>query len=597
MWTEKHRSTGCLAPGVWGQVTRRGAAGEATSWWNAWPASWAGTSALRVRLLLAAVALAGCGEPSDSPTTIISPFADGSLDGPPPDDAATDRSEDSAGPGSDVATGADARLDADRPADAEAAPDRSLDADPDSEPPADADPDSEPPADADPESEPPADADPDSEPPVDAEPDADPSYPDVARDADPLPDALPPDAEVDASPDLAVDAAPDLAVDAAPDLAVDAEPDAVVWVLDATPDAEEDLAVDATRDAEEDLAVDGPPDASEDAAGPVCGDGVIEGPEACDPEAELPETCASLGFAFGELACEGSALVTHGCGRGISDAGGLLCFDERRVAECPVDGFPGQDAEHLTLAMDLRDEGDGTVRDGVTGLLWQLGRSERTEAQGSARSACSRLVLGGHDDWRLPTLDELVGLMDYGRSSLPAPFEGSGSWYWSVARGMGMYARHGTTALVLEGQLYTRCVRGPALGRHVYLAPGDGTVTDETTGRMWQQADDGVERTWSEALSFCAELDLGGHEDWRLPDVKELHSLLDQRVEPCIDAAAFPDTAAEGYWTSTSAARDLDGVRPTALEQAYVVHFVGCAVGWKTRRASFERTRCVRQPR
>ncbi|SLM27442.1 exported hypothetical protein [Desulfamplus magnetovallimortis] len=50
-----------------------------------------------------------------------------------------------------------------------------------------------------------------------------------------------------------------------------------------------------------------------------------------------------------------------------------------------------------------------------------------------------------------------------------------------------------------------------------YIDNGDGTVSDEGTGLMWQQRDDGVTRTWEDACQACEELELAGYDDWRRP--------------------------------------------------------------------------------
>ena len=60
----------------------------------------------------------------------------------------------------------------------------------------------------------------------------------------------------------------------------------------------------------------------------------------------------------------------------------------------------------------------------------------------------------------------------------------------------------------------------------------DGTVTDELTGLMWGQAPHGLAgnsggMNWSDALTFCNALSHAGHDDWRLPNVRELQSLID----------------------------------------------------------------------
>jgi hypothetical protein len=58
----------------------------------------------------------------------------------------------------------------------------------------------------------------------------------------------------------------------------------------------------------------------------------------------------------------------------VVDTGQAKCYDERaRVIGCPAAGrdLSGQDAQHAGHAPDYRDNGDGTVTDLVTGLMWQ----------------------------------------------------------------------------------------------------------------------------------------------------------------------------------------------------------------------------------
>jgi len=89
---------------------------------------------------------------------------------------------------------------------------------------------------------------------------------------------------------------------------------------------------------------------------------------------------------------------------------------------------------------------------------------------------------------------------------------------------------------------------------------GDGTVTDNTTGLMWQKQDDGEQRTWKEAMAYAKALALAGHTDWRLPTVAELVGIVDyRRHSPAIDTAVFPGTASSGYWSSSSYASSTDG--------------------------------------
>jgi hypothetical protein len=81
---------------------------------------------------------------------------------------------------------------------------------------------------------------------------------------------------------------------------------------------------------------------------------------------------------------------------------------------------------------------------------------------------------------------------------------------------------------------------------------GDGTVTDNVTRLMWQQAVPPVKMLYSAAAITCSDLVLAGHDDWRLPSLIELISIADLgRSDPAIDVVAFPSTPADSFWSST----------------------------------------------
>jgi len=81
---------------------------------------------------------------------------------------------------------------------------------------------------------------------------------------------------------------------------------------------------------------------------------------------------------------------------------------------------------------------------------------------------------------------------------------------------------------------------------------GDGTVTDNVTGLMWQQEDDDVRMDWYEAIDYCEALELAGHTDWRLPDEYEIQGIVDYgRIDPAIDTTYFPGTNSSYYWSSS----------------------------------------------
>ena len=87
----------------------------------------------------------------------------------------------------------------------------------------------------------------------------------------------------------------------------------------------------------------------------------------------------------------------------------------------------------------------------------------------------------------------------------------------------------------------------------------NGVVTDTVTGLMWQEPQAADKYAWADAICYCASLGLAGYNDWRLPTVIELVSIMDETIAsgPTINMAAFPSTAGGWYWTSVPLAGGL----------------------------------------
>ena len=106
-----------------------------------------------------------------------------------------------------------------------------------------------------------------------------------------------------------------------------------------------------------------------------------------------------------------------------------------------------------------------------------------------------------------------------------------------------------------------------------FIDNGDGTITDTSTGLMWQKATAPGTYTWEQALTYCENLTLpaGGYSDWRLPNRNELQSIVDySRYNPAIDTTFFPDTVASAYWSSTTYAYDTNDAWYRGLHNGYV---------------------------
>ncbi|MFT5659861.1 MAG: hypothetical protein ACI9TV_000494 [Sulfurimonas sp.] len=77
-------------------------------------------------------------------------------------------------------------------------------------------------------------------------------------------------------------------------------------------------------------------------------------------------------------------------------------------------------------------------------------------------------------------------------------------------------------------------------------------VLDTTTNLIWQDDATSATKTWKVSLDYCENLALGGYDDWRLPNIEELSSLIDYTVSvPTIDSL-FINTVSAGYWSSTT---------------------------------------------
>ena len=104
----------------------------------------------------------------------------------------------------------------------------------------------------------------------------------------------------------------------------------------------------------------------------------------------------------------------------------------------------------------------------------------------------------------------------------------------------------------------------------------DGTVVDRATGLMWARCPEGLYGTdcanggagiftWEAALTRARDSGLAGYTDWRLPNVKELASLVEERcISPAINLAVFPNTPSSYFWSASPAG---------ASNYVWVVHF------------------------
>jgi len=94
----------------------------------------------------------------------------------------------------------------------------------------------------------------------------------------------------------------------------------------------------------------------------------------------------------------------------------------------------------------------------------------------------------------------------------------------------------------------------------------DGTIFDAKSNLIWQQADDGTERAWDEAVKYCEDLELAGYTDWVLPKIFELEGLIDVSQSPTINPLF--SVKPSYYWSSSES-------RSSVKSAKYVNFFYG----------------------
>ena len=315
----------------------------------------------------------------------------------------------------------------------------------------------------------------------------------------------------------------------------------------------------------------------------------------------------------------------------IVDTGQSLCFDNTGILAAPAEGetFLGQDAQFVSAVPSYVVGEDGlTVYDQNTGLTWmqmpdgdldgvlESPDDKMTWAQAQDFPAVLNAAeYGGYDDWRLPTIKELYSLILFsGRDVSPeapggdTPFidtEAFGFVYGDTEAGERVIdSQYASSTLYVDdtpevqllfgvnfadGRIkgygmtmpgmgdktfFVQCVRGNAYyGINDFVDNGDGTVTDAATGLMWARDDSGAGMDWQAALAYAETSGLAGHDDWRLPNSKELQSIVDYSrspgttasaaIDPVFNSAGIVNEAGQAdwafYWTGTTHANAIGG--------------------------------------
>ncbi|WP_158638055.1 Lcl domain-containing protein [Shewanella donghaensis] len=265
----------------------------------------------------------------------------------------------------------------------------------------------------------------------------------------------------------------------------------------------------------------------------------------------------------------------------IVDTNQSICYSSSTGAAIACSGS-GYDADYSGVQPSYSLSNDGlVVIDNVTGLIWQQSSDINSDGllnyddklfQSAAVAHCDNLTLADRDDWRLPNVKEAYSLIlfsgkdasDYqgtDTSTLVPFIDGVFDWAFgdlNSANDRIIDGQYASTTLYksttmngdptmfgvnyVDGRIkgyptdtkpyYVRCVAGNEdYGTNEFVAQADGTVSDIATELMWQQ-NDAESSHWDDAVSQCETATTGSFSDWRLPNIKELQSLIDYSVSP-----------------------------------------------------------------
>lgn len=229
------------------------------------------------------------------------------------------------------------------------------------------------------------------------------------------------------------------------------------------------------------------------------------------------------------------------------------------------------------LTSRLIANADGTVKDTLTGLMWNDLLSTNGTWDNSV-TYWSGIESAEYNDWRLPTESDMDTLLDILQEDSPFLFSDvfknvsfSGSFWASTLavtdpeKAIVFSFIIGETTITVEKDervydlpdsqspsLRGLGVRGIKQGR--LITNEDGTVFDSKTGLMWtrENSNGGQPINFENALAECDTMSFADYNDWRMPNRNEMLSLLAAYLEDGENySEAFPDSLKQ-YWTSSS---------------------------------------------
>lgn len=249
-------------------------------------------------------------------------------------------------------------------------------------------------------------------------------------------------------------------------------------------------------------------------------------------------------------------------------------YSENAVISTPSIGsdFYWQDSQYQIHTPSYTNNNNGTTTDNITGLVWEQDMWEKMTYEEAMQKA-EKSTLGWYTDWRVADIKELYSLIQFtgtvswekaltmfidedyfeqplwdtskGEREIDAQTWSSTQYVWTTMNGDatvfwvnfvdGRIKWYPTfnKKTNSDNSMYFRLVRwNTSYWINNFSDNGNNTITDNATGLMWAKNDSQKWWDWEDSLAYCEGLTLANHSDWRLPNAKELQSIVDYTKSP-----------------------------------------------------------------
>lgn len=245
------------------------------------------------------------------------------------------------------------------------------------------------------------------------------------------------------------------------------------------------------------------------------------------------------------------------------------------------------------------------VKDDVTNLIWErktISNKDQTYTWDDAKAYAESLALDGNSGWRLPTIRELLTIIDFAKSTAPAVNADyfpniSKSLYWtstdyvlgsavyddqgnfqSYSSAWSINFSNGTEDVASNKTAIKRviAVRGNFLPLPTFTV--DNSIVKDNNGLIWQKTPGSETKKWTDISTYLTaipgvQVDNTGCYGWRLPTLQELQTIVNYEGNPAPTSYSEFSAVSAKYWTSTPDAQS------TSSSKVWYVDFTNGTIG------------------